>query len=156
MVHLEMVEKLDMAFVAKKVDTFLERFGFLIGKRFDYEYLCVVFQEFARLALKLWKVRAVMTVHGMQELAEETFDVKSNHLECPKDARKQWGDKLHGLPFQILLRPRIFTERLDGKEEPETRRVLSGAKVWLWDHDLTHDPPQLQDTDPIDRLVGGE
>ena len=89
-----------------------------------------LFETFAKLALRLWKLKTRIRLEGLTCL--HRFEGMNADMEAHSTVGILAGDKeLDGRPICVLVQPCIVSEPiLEGRSKPQ-RIVWSKASVWV-------------------------
>lgn len=126
----------DSATSANHAREFETSFGFLL-KELDEESredLCKLFNDFAHLALKIWKIRTNIAVFMMSDFANADFKLGSKHMDGEPTTVASLGQKLEGRPIGAVMRPLIVSELVMPEDGRSHQVVWSKALVWVSPH----------------------
>ncbi|KAL7954432.1 hypothetical protein V8C34DRAFT_319851 [Trichoderma compactum] len=148
---LEKATPFGLRLVQTNARTFVQDFRFLLKQVDDQALtdLCQLFLDFGSMALKLWKLRTVITTHGMSRFAEHGFDAESPFIDADVVGSPAARRRLQGRHVGVVVRPLIVSEPLGQDGE------ASGEVVWLKAAGWVSDFEEVVDTG-IDDDDGGD
>ena len=123
------LEELSLA----KARAFVAEFDFLLAEmdQESLQDLTKLFEDFARLAIKLWKARTSIRISGMSELADSPFQVGSSKMDGQQAVVSALGQRLNGRPIGVVMRPLITSESVTRDGQPQQPVVWLKALVWV-------------------------
>lgn len=130
---LEKIVPFNPALSSSKAHSFEAEFGFLL-REMDQEArkdLADLFTGFAHLALRLWKIRSNISVLGMPQLADESYQLGSNRVQGEPAVVSALGHRLNGRPIGVVIRPLIISEPVMPEGKPQQQVIWSKALVWV-------------------------
>ncbi|KAH0524354.1 hypothetical protein TsFJ059_006879 [Trichoderma semiorbis] len=149
---LEKATPFNLHLVENKAKNFVQDFHFLLKEVDDQALkdLSQLFLDFGNLALKFWKMRTIIKIHGLSRFAEQRFDAESPFIEADivgsPDARRRRQGRYVG----VVVRPLIVSEPL-GQDGGASEEV-----VWLKAAGWVSDFEDLVDTSVQPVIDDGE
>lgn len=130
---LEKIAPFNPALALKKARAFEDNFWFLLGEidQQSHEDLAQLFTDFARLSLRLSKIRTTISVLGMPRLADEEFQLESGLVQGEPTVVSALGERLNGRPIGVVIRPLIISEPVVPEDKPQQQVIWSKAIVWV-------------------------
>ncbi|KAL6849649.1 hypothetical protein ACO1O0_009192 [Amphichorda felina] len=114
-------------------ETFLTNPFFLAEETADglKEFETALSIDFARLSLRLSKIRTTISVLGMPRLADEEFQLESSLVQGEPTVVSALGERLNGRPIGVVIRPLIISEPVVPEDKPQQQVIWSKAIVWV-------------------------
>ena len=130
---LEKIAPFNPALAIEQAQAFEDKFRFLLGEidQQAREDLAQLFTDFARLSLRLSKIRTTISVRGMPRLAGEEFQLESDLVQGEPAVVSVAGERLNGRPIGVVIRPLIISEPVVPEDKPQEQVIWSKAVVWV-------------------------